>query len=211
MPHVRAVLVALLFAVQPIHAAIISFDVSGTVTSVQQPTGWIFSPGPFAYLSVGDAITASISYDSDAEYYNGAPYGSGYPVGPIRFSTDSGPGFGPPQAYANFNPASGTAVFTSPGNRYFDRSYFVSLLFAAGGFDGVHPTWIDMSKALGGTMSGHHSELHYTSPAAFTAEVTRVSVVPIPGAAWLFVGALSALAALRRWSSRRSSPTAAAA
>lgn len=195
-------------------ATVITFALDGLVTSVTPQTAKSdlppFGPGPFASLSVGDAIRATITYDSGAPYFYNPPVVSGYPVA-MSFIGENG-AFGLGTTFAQFNPR-GASLVAPVQNRYANLASMgggLQMSFGNIWINGLPPTAFDLTYFVGASMWGTYAQNSSFLPAQIGASFTSMSVVPLPGAAWLFAGALVALACFRRWNtSPRRQPLAA--
>jgi hypothetical protein len=193
---------AALWSCPDAQAAPVLITAFGTITaeSSNVPAHWEGYQSPFV---LGDTITASLTYDSDAAY--GTVPVSGFVTGyfPAQGVITTATGWSD-SAWSYFNVGTNQITFTGQhgDSRYvssFPLFYYATTLTFTGGLGSIPPSALDASTFVSGAMTG----LFATTPfldSSFTARVDRITAVvtPVPAAGWLFVTALAGLAGLGR-------------
>jgi hypothetical protein len=183
-------------------AALVEVTAFATITSAltNAPDYWTGYRSPFV---LGDQITATLSYDSEASFgivpvHN---YVTGYY--PANGLITTGTGWSH-EAFSYFNVGASDMTFTGQSGdaRYvsgFPLFYYSASLSFSDPFAAIPPYSIDGSAFLSGTLTGLYAESPFLD-SSFTAKIDRMTALttPIPGSAWLFATALAALAGLGR-------------
>ena len=169
-------------------------------TTSNVPDYWTGYSSPFV---LGDLLTATLSYDSDASY--GIVPVSGLVIGyyPANGLISTGTGWSQ-EAWSYFNIGTSDITFTGQVGdpRYvsgFPLFRYSATLSFSDPFTAIPPYDIDGSDFLTGTIAGLYAETPFLD-SSFTARIDRITamVTPIPGAAWLLATALAGLAGLAR-------------
>lgn len=178
-------------------AATVVITAYATITSTTShvPTYMTDYHSPFV---VGDQITATITYDSNAAFGIVPISGNvtGYSPASGVLATSGG---WTDQAFTYFNVGASDITFKgqhgdpryASGFPYF--SYTTNMSFDAA-FAGLPPDQIDPSTFLTGMMTGIVAQSPFLD-SSFTATIDRISVLatPVPGAALLFASGLAGL------------------
>jgi hypothetical protein len=171
-----------------------------TITSESSnvPDYWTGYSSPFV---LGDQITATLSYDSEAQF--GIVPVHGYVTGyyPANGVITTGTGWSH-EAWSYFDVGASDMTFTGQSGdaRYpsgFPLFYYSATLFFSDPFRAIPPYPVDASAFLSGAITGLYAETPFLD-SSFAATIDGITVLPIPGSGWLFATALAVLAALRR-------------